>query len=174
MGANGYTLEEAADIMGCVKMTVWRKIKKGQIVAFKDEGRYGPTWRIPELPGEFAGRVVTSSMTKAEKKGKAKPVSTTEIKATLDEIQQTQQAMLSRLGQLEGGQPHSAPSMAVTKPKKRRPVKDKGERYDFAQKLIRGNPKIKYDDCRTQLTAKFGKGITTGVFYKLRREAEAK
>jgi len=170
MGANGYTLEEAADIMGCVKMTVWRKIKKGQIVAFKDEGRYGPTWRIPELPGEFAGRVVTTSTTKAEKKGKSKPVSATEIKATLDEIQQTQQAMLSRLDKIEGGQ--TSPPAAPKAKKTRRVVKDKGDRYGYVKEVIKGDPNITNTEVQARVKAKYGHGIRRAELIELRKGAD--
>lgn len=166
MGANGYSVYEAAVIMGVSEKTIRRHIKSGKLKAFIDPGKYGDTYRIPELPPEFEGKVPA-----IPKKQKTKAATNAEVIAKLDTV-------LSRLDKLENVQPQvEAPATgkpAEIKPKKRRQVKDKGDRVAYAKVLIKDNPTITNVDVQAQVKAKFGHGIRMADLILLRKGGKAK
>lgn len=46
----GYTLKEAAEVLGVSEMTVRRRVKRGELKAKKVVGKYGEEYRIEVLP----------------------------------------------------------------------------------------------------------------------------
>jgi len=171
MADKRYTIAEAAAIMDTCKRTIKREIERGHIEAVLEKGRYGPQWFISELPGTFKGAVVNPGVVKAKavKKTKAQPVTRADFDALLDEIhalKDTQQAMLQRVGQTNNTHPRPAPKKA--KPK--RQVKDRGERLEYAEQLIKDDPerKLSHADIQAKIAAKYGQGIRLDELIKMR------
>jgi len=170
MADKRYTIAEAAAIMGTCERTVKRAIEKGKIEAVKEEGRYGPQWFITELPGNFKGALINPGAVKAKavEKAKTKPVTRADLDAILAEIHEikdAQQTMLQRVGQANNVKPRPAPKKA--KPK--RQVKDRGERLEYAEQLIKDDPAITNTDIQAQIKARFGHGIRAENLIELRK-----
>jgi len=155
MGTNGYSVYEAATIMGVSEKTIRRRIKSGKIKAFIDPGKYGDTYRIPELPPEYGDKTVA-----IPKKKTVKAATNNEVVAKLNEV-------LSRLDKLENVQP---PAPAPVKAKPKRQVKDRGERLEYAEQLIKDDPerKLSHADIQAKIKAKYGHGVRIAELIAMR------